>query len=70
MSARTSSSSQVLLIVLLVITFPLWFSVGAMVFGILAGVAGAMIGVIAAFAIHEGLEAWEGELVEDDHDDD
>ena len=26
--------------------------------------------VIAAFAIHEGKEAWEGELVEDDHDDD
>ncbi len=26
--------------------------------------------VIAAFAIHEGLEAWEGELVEDDDDDD
>lgn len=26
--------------------------------------------VIAAFAIHEGREAWEGELVEDDHDDD
>ena len=24
--------------------------------------------VIAAFAIHEGLEAWEGELVEDDND--
>lgn len=26
--------------------------------------------VIAAFAIHEGREAWEGELVEDDDDDD
>ncbi|MGC5309835.1 cation diffusion facilitator family transporter [Micromonospora zamorensis] len=26
--------------------------------------------VIAAFAIHEGREAWEGELVEDDEDDD
>jgi divalent metal cation (Fe/Co/Zn/Cd) transporter len=26
--------------------------------------------VIAAFAIHEGMEAWEGELVEDDDDDD
>lgn len=26
--------------------------------------------VIAAFAIHEGKEAWEGELVEDDDDDD
>ncbi|MFG1995223.1 cation diffusion facilitator family transporter [Actinoplanes sp. NPDC048988] len=26
--------------------------------------------VIAAFAIHEGREAWEGELVEDDNDDD
>ena len=25
--------------------------------------------VIAAFAIHEGREAWEGELVEDDDDD-
>ena len=25
--------------------------------------------VIAAFAIHEGKEAWEGELVEDDDDD-
>jgi hypothetical protein len=25
--------------------------------------------VIAAFAIHEGREAWEGELVEDDEDD-
>ena len=26
--------------------------------------------VIAVFAIHEGREAWEGELVEDDDDDD
>ena len=26
--------------------------------------------VIAAFAIHEGREAWEGELVEEEHDDD
>ena len=26
--------------------------------------------VIAAFAVHEGLEAWEGELVEDDDEDD
>ena len=26
--------------------------------------------VIAAFAIHEGKEAWEGELVEEDDDDD
>ncbi|MGY1840821.1 cation diffusion facilitator family transporter [Modestobacter sp. SYSU DS0903] len=26
--------------------------------------------VIAAFAVHEGREAWEGELVEDDDDDD
>lgn len=26
--------------------------------------------VIAGFAIHEGREAWSGELVEDDHDDD
>ncbi|MCO4239205.1 cation diffusion facilitator family transporter [Pseudarthrobacter raffinosi] len=26
--------------------------------------------IIAAFAIHEGKEAWEGELVEDDDDDD
>ncbi|MBI4944679.1 MAG: cation transporter, partial [Actinobacteria bacterium] len=26
--------------------------------------------VIAAFAINEGREAWEGELVEDDDDDD
>ena len=34
--------------------------------GLLAGVAGF---VIAAFAIHEGREAWAGELVEDDDDD-
>jgi len=26
--------------------------------------------VIALSAIHEGLEAWEGELVDDDHDED
>ena len=26
--------------------------------------------IIAAFAVHEGKEAWEGELVEDDDDDD
>jgi hypothetical protein len=26
--------------------------------------------VIAAFAIHEGREAWEGELVEDEGEDD
>lgn len=26
--------------------------------------------IIAAFAIHEGMEAWEGELIEGDDDDD
>lgn len=58
MSARTTSSSQVLLIILLVITFPLWFSIGAMVFGILAGVAGALIGVIGGlFGMMVGLIA-------------
>ena len=48
MSSRSSSTSTVLIIVLLIFTFPLWFALGAALLGIVAGIFGAMIGVLGA----------------------
>lgn len=49
MSAK-SQSSNVLLILILVITFPIWFSACAVLFGVLLGLFGATIGVVAGLA--------------------
>ncbi len=49
MAARTTSStSQVLLVILLVITFPVWFAAGAALLGVAAGLFGAVIGILGA----------------------
>jgi hypothetical protein len=48
MTTKTSSNSSVLIIILLIITFPLWIGILGGLFGIIAGVFGAVIGIIAA----------------------
>jgi MFS family permease len=49
MAARNeSSSTHVLLIILLIITCPVWFALAAALFGIAAGVFGAFMGVVGA----------------------
>lgn len=49
MSERNSSASnQVLVVLLLIITFPIWFAAGAAVLGIMAGLAGAVVGIFGA----------------------
>ena len=45
---NASSSSTVLLAIILIITFPIWFAVGAALFGVVMGLFGVAIGVIAA----------------------
>jgi hypothetical protein len=46
--ARSSPGSTVLIIIILIFTFPIWFSVGAALFGVMAGIVGALIGVVGA----------------------
>ncbi len=46
--ARSSSTSTVLIIIVLIFTFPVWFAVGAALFGVMAGIFGALIGVVSA----------------------
>jgi hypothetical protein len=49
MAARNdSSSTHILMIILMIITFPIWFAVGAALFGLVAGIFGAMLGVFGA----------------------
>jgi hypothetical protein len=46
MSSR-SQTSPVLLVLILVITFPIWITIGAVLFGVVAGLFGAVIGIFA-----------------------
>ena len=46
--APRSQSSTILIVLILLITFPVWMAAGAVIFGILAGVFGAVIGIFAA----------------------
>ena len=46
--AGRSSSNTVLLVLILIITFPFWIAFGAAAFGIVAGLFGAAIGLVAA----------------------
>ncbi len=47
--ARSSSGlSTLLVVVLLVITFPIWFALLAAFFGVVVGLFGAAIGIVAA----------------------
>ena len=49
MAARNNtSSSTVLLAIVLIITFPLWFALGAALFGVVMGFFGAAVGVMGA----------------------
>jgi len=49
MSSRSSSSgSTVLVILILILTFPLWIALGGVAIGVIAGLFGAMIGIVAA----------------------
>jgi hypothetical protein len=49
MATRSDSSSpNVLLAIILILTFPVWFSVGAALCGVVIGLFGAAIGVVAA----------------------
>ena len=61
---NASSSSNVLLAVILVLTFPIWISIGGALFGVVAGLFGAMIGVVAAvFGVMIGLIALSFKLL-------
>jgi len=49
MAVRSSSTgSTVLVILILILTFPLWLALGGIAIGVVAGLFGAMIGVVAA----------------------
>jgi len=47
MRQRSSSSASTILIILIIVfTFPIWLTLGGVLFGVIAGLFGAMIGVI------------------------
>ncbi|MCX8491863.1 MAG: hypothetical protein ORN54_12430 [Cyclobacteriaceae bacterium] len=48
MTRSSSGTSTLLVVVLLVITFPVWFALLAALFGVAVGLFGAAIGIIAA----------------------
>ncbi|NOS55554.1 MAG: hypothetical protein HOP37_04775 [Cyclobacteriaceae bacterium] len=48
MARSSSGTSTLLVVVLLVLTFPIWFALLAALFGVVVGLFGAAIGVIAA----------------------
>jgi hypothetical protein len=48
MSTKSSSGSALLIIIILIFTFPLWLALGGALIGVLAGLFGAMIGLVAA----------------------
>ena len=48
MTTKASSNSSVLVIILLIITFPFWIGILGGLFGLIAGVFGAVIGIIGA----------------------
>jgi uncharacterized membrane protein len=48
MARSSSGTSTLLVVVLLVITFPIWIAVLAALFGVVVGLFGAAIGIVAA----------------------
>lgn len=48
MSTRGSSTSTVLIIIVLIFTFPFWLALGGVLLGVVAGIFGAMVGVLGA----------------------
>ena len=59
MATRTpSTTSAVLIICILLLTFPLWIGLGAGLFGLAVGIFGGMIGIIAGiFGVIVGIIA-------------
>ena len=47
MTARSSSSSGLLVLILLIITFPFWIGILGGLFGLIAGAIGAAVGIVA-----------------------
>ena len=46
--SQRSQSFNLLLILILVITFPVWLVIGSILFGVVAGIFGALIGLFGA----------------------
>ncbi len=46
--SQRSQSSNLLLILILVITFPVWLVIGGVLIGVVAGIFGALMGVFGA----------------------
>jgi hypothetical protein len=62
--ARQSSSSIVLVTIVLLLTFPIWISIAAVVFGLAAGMFGLIFGLIAGlFGIVIGIIAFPFKLI-------
>lgn len=62
--SNTSSGTTILIILIIVFTFPIWIGLAGGLFGIVAGLFGAAIGIIAAVcgAIIGGIAAMMGAL--------
>ena len=63
MQQSKSSTSTVLIVLLLVFTFPIWIGIAGGLFGLIAGIFGAVIGIIAAifgaiFGVIGGVFGW------------
>jgi hypothetical protein len=65
MATRTGSSSNTLLLALvLIITFPFWIAIGGILIGVFAGIFGAIIGLIGGlFGLIVGLIALPFKLI-------
>lgn len=46
--SNTSSGTTILIIILIIFTFPIWIGIAGGLFGLIAGLFGAAIGIIAA----------------------
>lgn len=58
-----SSTSTLLIVLLLVLTFPLWLGIAGGIFGLVAGLFGAVIGIFAGvigavFGVIGGIFGW------------
>lgn len=62
--SRQSSSSPLLVAIILIITFPVWFAIAAVFFGLAAGLFGLIFGLIAClFGLIIGLIAFPFKLI-------
>jgi hypothetical protein len=61
---RQSSTSPVLIAIILIITFPVWFSIAALLFGLAAGFFGLVFGLIGGlFGLIIGIIAFPFKLI-------